>query len=125
MLAYCQNCGAKTQAPLERCGRCSFDPDRTEDCALRAIYLSTARFEDPGAAADYEADLHEMARAIRRGDEIEFDELELERLRGRIKVVKRSTLSATILRTLIRTAIPGIIFLALLWAIRYFVNSLD
>ena len=51
--------------------------------------------------------------------------MELKDPLGWIKGVKRSPLSATILKTLIHTALPSIIFLALLWAIRYFVNSLE
>lgn len=88
MLAYCQKCGNQKYKAYSKCSVCGHNPPDTEDDLIRAVYLSTGRFEDDDDNSKYVPKLKALGEIIQNGGEIEYNEEEIERLREQKHLVE-------------------------------------
>ena len=114
--AICIRCGAKKKRPYHKCRSCGLDPKDDEAALVKSVYLSTGRCDDPDEAARYVEELQQHAAALRAGQEVEYDEHELRRLRRQKHLVESVPMSA-VLATLFRFFLPAILLLAGMFAL--------
>lgn len=90
---------------------------------VKSVYLSTARFNALADRRRYERELDKVSEAIRRGAPVDFDAVELSRLASQRHFVE-SVRTRHVLLYLLRVFLPGIVILALIWAIYALVKFL-
>lgn len=123
MIAYCQRCGTKKQVAISRCKECGYDPRESEDEMLKAVYLSSGRFEDPERSKEYESALSLLGRAIREGELIDYETDDIERLRTQKNLID-SIPASTPWIAVVRLFAPGILSLAVLFGILWLLRAL-
>ncbi len=80
MEAICIKCGGAKKLPWHKCGKCGFVPDG--DDLVKSVYCSIARFSGDGVRTEnYKEELKQMQVAIRQGKTVDFDRVEIERLK--------------------------------------------
>lgn len=121
--AICLRCGAAKSRPWQKCRRCGFSPEADQDCLVKSVYLSVARFDDSARAAEYEAVLDVVGKRIRAGHEPEFDLAELDRLAKQREVVESVPMSA-VWGALFRFFLPGLGVLIVLVLIALYLRTL-
>lgn len=120
MKAICIKCGRAKQLPWHKCGKCGFVPDG--DDLAKSVYCSIARFSgDEARTESYKEELKQMQVAIRQGESVDFDRVELERLKKEQALLDRIS-PATVWGAVIRFFLPAMLLLGgiylLLWIIR-------
>lgn len=121
--ALCVNCGHVKAKPYVKCGHCGFDPTQSEEALVRSVYLSTGRYQEPHDAEEYASELDRIGEGIRRGESVEYDAHELERLRLQKRMVSHVTFRP-LCGVLLRFFLPGVIFLLILWVAFYVLSWL-
>ena len=121
MKAICISCGAPKRAPYKRCRRCGFSPTVNDMSLVKSVYLSTGRFatgEETGQEVErqlrYSKELDDIGAVIRAGNQIEYDEDELTRLKKELAVM-RSVPIAAVWGVVFRTFLPGLLFVTGVW----------
>jgi hypothetical protein len=97
----CIRCGAEKDMLMVECDVCQFDPSGDEASEVKTLYLSTLRFEGECDKQRYAIELDDVAKRIKRGETIDYDAAELDRL-GELR---RAFLAVT----------PTVLVLTLLW----------
>ncbi len=121
--AVCVNCEHPKRKPYARCDSCALDPTKHDEALVRSVYLSIGRFADPQKAERYARDLDDIGAAIRRGEAVEYDLHELERLRLQQRMVSSAT-RRHLCGVLVRFFLPGLVFVLGLWALFYVLSWL-
>lgn len=85
-----------------------------ESTHVKSVYLSIGRFDDEDDWDRYSAELAKVGKAIARGEPVDFDEDELERLLQQKRDVESVT-TLDVVSFLFRAFLPGVAFLAVLW----------
>ena len=80
MKAICIKCGSAKRLPWHKCRKCGLLP--AGDDLIKSVYCSFGRFSgDELRSENYEEELERFQAAIRKGEAVNFDEMELERLK--------------------------------------------
>jgi len=114
--AICLRCGNSKTMPWEKCARCGYDPSDDEEAMVKSVYLSLGRFAESSDIARYRLELDQLGAALQRGEEVLFEQPEIERLKAQqalIGKVPRSVVWGAVLR-LFLPAVGFILFLLLL-----------
>lgn len=111
--AICVRCGQAKGLPWETCSRCGLNPELDEETLVRSVYLSTGRYDDERRQRRYREELKGYAARIERGEAIEYDPAEMQRLREQKAAVEAFSPA----RALFRIFLPGLLFLGALLVI--------
>jgi len=77
--AICIQCGASKGSPIAKCRACAFDPRDDEIALARSFLLSVERYDDGTDRRRYRGELDEVGRRIQAGDQVVFDDAEIQR----------------------------------------------
>lgn len=123
-MTICEKCGGAREFIPDACPSCGFRPESTRELATAAL-LTTLFPAGPDEFGTLQAQLDELASAIRRGDSIHLSEVELQRHELAIEnflAVK----PAGVAWSLLRLFLPGILFLTALvslWMLLRLLNA--
>jgi hypothetical protein len=107
--SICIKCGDEKREPWMRCPSCKFDPRTNPDDLVKSVYLSTSRFEEEEGGR-YREELRQLARTIKAGECVKYDDSELKRLQKQKEMVDSVSLK-TVCKTLFRIFLPAILLL--------------
>ena len=114
--AICLKCGTAKRQPWKLCQECGFDPTLQESAHVKSVYLSIGRFEDDDARDRYSVELAKIGKAIGRGESVEFDEDELERLLQQ-KQDAESVTVFDVVSIIFHLFLPIVAFLVSMWGL--------
>lgn len=77
--AICPRCGAAKRSPIVVCEACGLDPRIDDRTLAQCLLLSVERFDDGTDRKRYARELEGVAARIQAGEQIPFDESEIER----------------------------------------------
>lgn len=120
MSSICIFCGQNKKKPWDKCNNCGLVPSGED--LFKSIYCSSLRFEERDM--DFESELKEISNQLKAGKKIEYNKLELDKLRKRHKEFCTAT-SGQVWITVIRFFLPGVLFLMAIYLILYVLKNID
>ena len=120
--AVCIWCGSWKGEPWSGCPKCGRTPGSNTEEEIKSVYLSLGGF-DGGNVKDHRKALGKISEEIIRGEQVEYDDVELERLREQRRMVGQVK-NKDIAAFLFKLVFPGLAFLIFMWLLVHFIRSL-